>query len=505
MTTLSSIVGRHRLLALAGAALLATPVIVGALSPGHAQSSTLALAAQQNQPLRSFADIVAADKPAVVTVTTKMKAEPAAQQFGSNAPYDDFFRQFFGDDLPQNATPRQTQPQVAEALGSGFIVSADGEIVTNNHVVDGATQINVTLDDGKEYTAKLVGRDAKADLAVLKIDAGRSLPTVSWGDSDKLRAGDPVLAIGNPFGIGTTVTSGIVSARGRDLHNGPYDDFIQVDAPINHGNSGGPLVDAEGHVVGINTAIYSPNGGSVGVGFAIPSDQAQHIVAQLAKGGSIEHGYIGVEIQPVDNDAAEAMGMSDASGALVAKVVKDSPAAKAGVKPGDVITAYAGKPVGSPHELSRLVADSAPGAKADLTVWRGGRKVDLNIVSGGNDDGKQAAAEQDGGTQQGAAKLAVPELGMRLAELTPELRQAYGIDPSVQGDIVTTVDPDKAAADRGIQQGDIVVSVNQEPVNTPQDVVRALRAASKDGRKSVLLGIQRGADEMFVGLPIGNA
>lgn len=504
MNRLSSVIDRHRVLALAGAALLAAPLLAGALSPGHAQS-TLPLAAQ-GQPLHSFSDIVAADKPAVVTITTKMKTDASAQDMGQGSPYDEFFRQFFGEDFPQQAVPRRSQPQqLAEALGSGFIVSPDGEIVTNNHVVDGATEIKVTLDNGKEYKAKLIGRDAKADLAVLKIDAGKPLPTVSWGDSDKLRAGDPVLAIGNPFGIGTTVTSGIVSARGRDLHNGPYDDFIQVDAPINHGNSGGPLVDAEGRVVGINTAIYSPNGGSVGVGFAIPSDQAEPVVAKLAKGGSIEHGYIGVEIQPLDADTAEAVGLADASGALVAKVIGDSPAARAGVKPGDIVTAFGGKSVGSPHELSRLVADSAPGSHEQMTIWRSGRKLNLAVVPSTTDDTRQASAAEQDNAAPGDAKVAVPELGVGLAELTPDLREAYDVDPSVQGSVVTSVNPDKAAADRGIREGDIVVSVNQGQVTTPQDVVKAVHSAEKDGRKSVLLGIQRGSDEMFVGLPIGKA
>ncbi|MCT4541747.1 trypsin-like peptidase domain-containing protein, partial [Pseudomonas aeruginosa] len=235
------------------------------------------------------------------------------------------------------------------ALGSGFIISPDGYIVTNNHVIDNATSIKVTLDDGTELPATLVGADPKSDLAVLKIASPKPLAVISWGDSDRLKAGDQILAIGNPFGIGTTVTAGIVSARGRDLHSGPYDDFIQIDAPINHGNSGGPLVDVEGKVVGINTAIYSPNGGSVGVGFAIPSDQAQNVVVRLMKDGSIHHGFIGVQIQPVTPDVANAIGLATAEGALVAKVEAGTPAGRAGIRTGDVITALGGQAIKSPR------------------------------------------------------------------------------------------------------------------------------------------------------------
>lgn len=511
MSKTSFITKRHRILALAGAAIIAAPMVFGlALQGGHAQAATAQLIPASLQALPSYADIVSADKPAVVTITTKIKQQPDnssdMQQFGPGSPYDQFFRQFFGDNGPMPpVAPQHNGGQVAEALGSGFIVSSDGTIVTNNHVIDGASDIKVTLDDGSEYTGKLVGRDTKTDLAVVKIDAGKALPTVAWGDSDKLRVGDGVLAMGNPFGIGTTVTSGIVSARGRDLHNGPYDDFIQVDAAINHGNSGGPLVDAEGKVVGINTAIYSPNGGNVGVGFAIPSDQAQTVVAKLMTSGSIEHGYIGVQIQPVTKDVADAIGLAKASGALVSKVVQGTPAADAGVKTGDVVTAFSGKPVDNPRDLSRLVADAAPGAKDTITVWRQGKQVDLSIAVGQNGEDNQASAAPQDGVEPGSSKLAVPELGLGLAEITSDMRQAYGIGKSVHGGIVASVDPDKAAADRGIQQGDIVVSVNQEKTNSARQVVDAIKSAEKEGRKSVLLEVERGSDQVFVGLPIGHA
>lgn len=500
-----SITRRHRILALTGAAVVAGPLLFGAIiKVGNADAASGAMAEQTALTTRSFADIVAADKPAVVTVTTKMKQQDASadqQQLVPGSPYDQFFHQFFGDKSPVPAPPRG---QLAEALGSGFIIASDGTIVTNNHVVDGATEITVTLDNGKEYKARLVGRDAKTDLAVLKIEAGDNLPTVTWGDSDRLRAGDSVLAMGNPFGIGTTVTSGIVSARGRDLHNGPYDDFIQVDAAINHGNSGGPLFDADGKVVGINTAIYSPNGGSVGVGFAIPSDQAQAVVAKLIQSGSIEHGYLGVQIQPVTQDVADALGLASASGALVAEVVDGSPAANAGIASGDVVTSFAGKPVASARDLSRLVADVAPGTSDNVTVWRKGKEVKLGVTVGDNGDEQQVSATQQGSTQNKDARLMVPELGLGLTEITPDLRQNLGIDKSIRGAIVSSVDPDKPAAERGIHEGDIVTSVNEQRMKSAKDVVQAIHAAEKSGHKSVLLQVLRDGDQMFVGVPTGN-
>ncbi|MCX8508695.1 MAG: Do family serine endopeptidase, partial [Rhodobacteraceae bacterium] len=347
-------------------------------------------------PMVSYADIVAADKPAVVTVTTEVSVPQQTMQSGPDGamPPEEFFRRFFEQNGPIPGMPQmpgmgdgqgmghEAPPQKGQALGSGFIISADGTIVTNNHVVENATKITVTLDDGKELPAKLVGTDAKNDIAVLKIEPEGRLPTVSWGNSDALRAGDPVLAIGDPFGIGTTVTSGIVSARGRDLHSGPYDDFIQVDAAINHGNSGGPLVDATGKVVGINTAIYSPNGGNVGVGFAIPSAQAQKVVEKILADGTVEHGFIGVSIQPVDAQIAGAIGLTEAKGALVAAVQPDSPAAKAGIAAGDVILSVNGSDVADPRAVSRAIADLAPGDKAELALWREGKVEKLTLIVG---------------------------------------------------------------------------------------------------------------------------
>lgn len=496
MASQSSVTRRHRALALAGIAIVAIPFVLGtALRASHAHSAELQPVTLSSATApATLADVVAADKPAVVTVTTRMEQSVAdmqqSPQFGPGSPFDEFFRQFFGQNGPMPG-PMPQQPggghgQVAEALGSGFVISSDGTIVTNNHVIDGATDIKVTLDDGKEYKAVLVGQDAKTDLAVLKIDAGQPLQTVSWGDSDVLRPGDPVVAIGNPFGIGTTVTSGVVSARGRDLHNGPYDDFIQVDAAINHGNSGGPLIDMAGHVVGINTAIYSPNGGNVGVGFAIPSDEAKGVVAALVKDGSIAHGYLGVKIQPVTQDIADALGLKGTNGALVAGVEPNTPSASAGIQAGDVIVSMNGADVAAPRDLSRKVADLKPGSAEKLGIWRGGKQIDIAVTIGDGNATNVASAQPAVTGEQ-----TIPDLGLGLAA-----------DPSGKGGaVVGSLDPQKPAAIAGLNEGDIIEGVNQKPETTPQDVASAIRDAAKSGRTSVLLQVERDGQQMFVAVP----
>lgn len=499
---MSNILLTHRAAALVGAAIL-----VGAAAFPFTIHSTAAMAASApaTAPLisnGSFADVVSADKPAVVTITTTMKATDVSDS-GDNSPMDEQFRQFFqqqGIPMPKQA-PQHQEGERGMALGSGFIVSSNGIIVTNNHVIDNAIDIKVTLDDGTELPAKLLGADPKSDLAVLKIAAGKPLATIAWGDSDALKLGDQILAIGNPFGIGTTVTAGIVSARGRDLHSGPYDDFIQIDAPINHGNSGGPLVDHSGNVVGINTAIYSPNGGSVGVGFAIPSDRAQKIVAKLEKSGSIDHGYLGVQIQPVTADVADAVGLAKAEGALVAAVNAGTPAAHAGLKTGDIVMTVGSEAVKSPHDLSRLVADLSPGAKEAMTVWRDGKTIDLSVTVGGNDgDQKQASAAKDDSKMQTG-----PNIGVALADLTPDVRQQLNVPDNVTGAVVAKVNPDKPAAAAGIQAGDVIVSVNDKAVLGARDVKTAIANAVKSGRKSVLLLIERGDQKTFIAVPFAAA
>ncbi|MBZ9985410.1 MULTISPECIES: DegQ family serine endoprotease [unclassified Mesorhizobium] len=509
-----SILRRHRVAALLGAALIISPIVASfAESPNevhNAVGTTQTPVAGVTAPNGSFAPIVAADKPAVVTVTTVMKGQPDAMSDaspldGGGSPFDDYFRQFFGDQgMPGPKAPPQ-QSQRAEALGSGFIVGADGTIVTNNHVIDGASSIKVTLDDGTELPAKLVGRDAKNDLAVIKIKADKPLPTVKWGDSDKLMPGDQVLAFGNPFGIGTTVTSGIVSARGRDLHSGPFDDFIQIDAPINHGNSGGPLVDVSGNVVGINTAIYSPNGGSVGVGFAIPSDQAQKVVAKLMKGGEIEYGYLGVQIQPVTPDVASAIGLDHPGGALVSSVTEGSPAAAAGIQTGDLITGFAGQEIKDPKDLSRAVADVSPGKKEMLDVWRNGKTMQLSVDVGRNgDDAQTASVSGDSGAPGNGQGARLPAIGLGLMDITPDIRQQMNLPDNQRGAVVAAVNPDKAAAASGVQPGDIIIAVNQMPVKSARQATQAIAQAGKSGRKSVLLLVERGDAQIYVAVPFAN-
>jgi len=505
----SSILRRHRVAALLGAALIISPFVVSLAQSASNAGLSDAVATTQTPvagitaPNGSFAPVIAVTKPAVVTITSVMKAQAESGDEGSpmggNAPFDQFFQQFFGDQgVPMPRTAPQ-QSQRAEALGSGFIVGSDGTIVTNNHVIDGATSIKVTLDDGTELPAKLVGHDAKNDLAVLKIKADKPLPTVKWGDSDRLMTGDQVLAIGNPFGIGTTVTAGIVSARGRDLHSGPFDDFIQIDAPINHGNSGGPLVDVKGDVVGINTAIYSPNGGSVGVGFAIPSDQAEKVVAKLMKGGDIEYGYLGVQIQAVTQDVASAIGLDHPGGALVSQVTDGSPAAKAGIETGDVITGFGGQDIKDPKDLSRAVADVAPGAKEPVDVWRKGKVMQLSADVGRNtDDVKTASNGQNG---KPSAEQGVPSLGLGLTDLTPDIRQQLNLADNQRGAVVERVNPDKAASAAGLQPGDVIVAVGQTPVKSARQANQAIAEAGKSGRKSVLLLVDRGDAQIFVAVP----
>lgn len=454
----------------------------------------------------SFAPIVSADKPAVVTVEAKVVGQSDESDTISpfeGGPFDEQFKQFFGgqDAAPKN--PQPAQPNEEDSLGSGFVVSPDGIIVTNNHVVDGATDIKVTLDDGTELGARLVGADAKSDIAVLKVESPTALKALKWGDSDSLKVGDRILAIGDPFGIGMTVTAGIVSARGRDLHSGPYDDFIQIDAPINRGNSGGPLVGSDGKVVGINTAIYSPNGGSVGVGFAIPSNEARGVVEKLVKDGAIVHGYIGVVVQPVTDDAAEAIGISKAEGALVADVKSDGPAAAAGVLAGDVITAFGGQPVASPRSLSRAVADMPPNSRETITVWRRGDSKNFAVTVGDDQPKRQAASVETKGRPDVSAKR-LPTIGARLGDITPAIRRGLHLPQGEIGAVVEGIVAGKPAADAGLQPGDIIRSVNQLPVGSAKAVRAAIANALAAGHRSVLLLVQRQYTQSLVTMALSD-
>ncbi len=504
---------RQTLMSTSAAIIITAPLLIVPLLKTHGYAQTapsLPVASQQI----SFASVVAADKPAVVTVMTQhrmsaMNGDRFGQPF-QDEPFGDFLRRFFGE----NGVPFQFRQgpngpdggMVQRALGSGFLIDSEGTIVTNNHVIDGADDIKVLLDDGTELSAKLIGADDKSDIAVIRVEAGKSLPYLEWGDSDAIHLGDPVLAIGNPFGIGTTVTSGIVSARGRDLHNGPYDDFIQVDASINRGNSGGPLVDSSGNVIGINTAIYSPNGGSVGVGFAIPSDQARDIVARLQKNGSIAHGYLGIHIQPVTAAVAEAIGLGKASGALVADVEANGPAERSGLQSGDVILTLGGKDVASPHDLARMVADLAPGSVQKAKIWREGKEETLKLTLGRSGQDNPSVASRFGpstGRSEGSVDLG--KLGVTVADLTTDARNYYQVDPNEEGAIVENIDPSGPAAESGLEDGDVILSVNQTHVSSAKQVGAAVDETARAGRKAVMFEVDRRGERTFIAVPFQNA
>jgi len=447
----------------------------------------------------SFADLAAKVTPAVVNIASKHKLVQAGDDNGhlpfvvpKGSPFEDFFKHFNERQRPNNGAE-------AMALGSGFIVDPAGYVVTNNHVVGEATDINVTLTTGKTYPAKLIGTDKKTDLALLKIESPTALPAVSFGDSDAVRVGDWVMAVGNPFGLGGTVTSGIVSARSRDLNSGPFDDFLQIDASINQGNSGGPTFSTAGEVIGINTAIFSPNGGSVGIGFAIPSNLAKPIIATLRDHGSVERGWLGVQIQGVTPEIAVAVGLDKPAGAIVSEVMPDGPAAKAGLQRGDVILTFAGKAVDRLHDLPRLVAAAAIGGKAELTLWRDHAKQTVTVaVAKLADEQVSATANADDNAPAAPAADSVETLGLTLASLTPDLRQQFGIAETVDGVVVTAVAEDGPAAKRGLQPGDVIEQIGSAPVATPQQVASLAKAARAQNRNAVLLLVNRQGDEIFV-------
>ncbi len=369
--------------------------------------------------------------------------------------------------------------------------------MTNNHVIDGASEITVTLQDGTALPATLVGRDAKTDLALLKVKSDKALPSVDWADSAKTRVGDWVMAVGNPFGLGGTVTKGIVSARGRDIHSGPYDDYFQLDAAINRGNSGGPTFDLSGRVIGINTAIYSPNGGSVGIGFAIPSNLAKDVVAQLKENGKVERGWLGVKIQEVTPEIAESVGLPSAKGALVAEVTVDSPAARAGLHQGDVILSYDGKPVDALRDLTRRVAETKAGGTVDLKIIRQGREKTVAVHIDRLADTQVASADEGKGDRSAPASEAVQ--GLKLATLDAATRKKLGVDEAIKGVLVTGLAP---KTETPIRTGDVIVRVGDEAVKTPADVSRKVAEAEKAGQKAVLVLINRQGNETFVALKL---
>jgi serine protease Do len=457
-----------------------------------------AYAAETPQPMPGFANLVAKVKPAVISVRVKIDEQSATpSQFRSDdqsSPFEQFFRQFGNPNMQQFNLPNAPrQHRMITGEGSGFFISADGYAVTNHHVVDHAKTVQVTTDDGKTYMAKVIGVDTKTDIALIKVDGRNDFPFVSFADQAP-RIGDWVVAVGNPFGLGGTVTAGIVSARGRDIGAGPYDDFIQIDAPINKGNSGGPAFDVNGKVVGVNTAIYSPSGGSVGIGFDIPAGTVKSVVAQLKDHGYVTRGWIGVQIQPVTAALADSLGMKDVHGAIVDEPQPDSPAAKAGIASGDVITALDGTAVKDSRDLARRISAMAPGTSVRLAVLRNGEQKTLALTLGTMPDTHVAKADT-----QTVNPGDVGRLGLTLAPAA-DVRGA-----GTTGLVVTAVDPDGTAAGQGVRSGDVILDVGGHAVSSIGDMRKAMQQAKSDGKKAVLMRVKSRNATRFVALPLARA
>ena len=484
-------------LAIAGGALA-----IGASNALTAGTAPAAAAVAGSALPVSFAEIIEKVSPAVVNIRVMARgpASPARmdpREFRGPEDMPEFFRRFFGDEFGKRFGGdhgRRSGQHRMRGMGSGFIIDKDGYIVTNDHVVRGADEIVVTLKNGTKHEATLIGRDRKTDLALIKIEADRDLSFVPFGDSETARVGDWVVAVGNPFGLDHTVTAGIISARGRAIGNGPYDDFLQIDAPINKGNSGGPAFNLRGEVIGVNTAIFSPNGGSVGIGFAIPSSLARDVIADLKENGTVERGWLGVHIQAVTRDMAASLNLDKARGAIVSRAVPDSPAADSGLRQGDVILAVDGRPVRTVRDLPRLIAGIEGGKSAKLTVWRDGKEKTVRVRIGRMPESMRLSGDAEAEVQ-----------GMRLGSLDPAVRRAYGIGDDIAGVVVTGVAPDSWAAKKGLTAGDVIVSVGSAQVSSPADVGARIRQAKQQRQKAVLLLIIREAQERFVALPLKAA
>ena len=493
----------RRLALLASAAGLAIAVVATGTSGFSTPNFPSAIAtahADTMQRSTGFADVVEKVKPAVVSVRVKVDATAKMMSMNDNdeaspmqpgAPLEKFFEQFGGRGMPKGF-PQGKRAVTGE--GSGFFISADGYAVTNNHVVDHAKTVQITMDDGSTYDAKVVGSDPKTDLALIKVDANKSFPFVKFADRDP-RVGDWVVAVGNPFGLGGTVTAGIVSARGRDIGSGPYDDYIQIDAPINKGNSGGPAFNMDGEVIGVNTAIFSPSGGSVGIGFDIPAATAKMVVAQLKEHGRIDRAWLGVQIQPVTAEIADSLGLKKAEGAIVAQPQAGSPASKAGIVAGDVITEIDGKAIKDSRELARKVGMMAPGTKIKVTLARKGEIKTLTLTLGKMPNEQQAKADTSDEMSAGDS----PRLGLNLA---PAKDVAGSGD---QGVAVVGVDPNGPAAERGIKTGDVILDVAGKAVANTAEVRKAFSDARTAGKNTVLLRVKSAEATRFVALPIKKA
>jgi serine protease Do len=488
------VLAARRLTLLASVAGIGVAVLLG--GPGY-RAPTLPLtspaqAAETVGQPAGFADLVAKVKPAVVSVRVKIDRTSTTsmnENGNEKTPFDQFFRQFGFDNGQSPAQPRH---QTVTGEGSGFFITADGYAVTNNHVVDHAKTVDVTTDDGTKYTAKVVGTDPKTDLALIKVDGKSDFPYVKFADRAP-RVGDWVVAVGNPFGLGGTVTAGIVSARGRDIGSGPYDDYIQIDAPINKGNSGGPAFDIDGNVIGVNTAIFSPSGGSVGIGFDIPADTAKLVVAQLENKGHVTRGWMGVKVQPMTPDIADSLGLKKVEGALVDEPTPNSPAAKAGIAAGDVITAVNGKPIKGSRELAREVGMLAPGTSVKFDVLHQGTRKTVDLTLGEMPREQQANARE----QQKPAQNE-PHLGLALAPAN-EVTGAGS-----EGVVVVGVEPSSPAADRGFKTGDVILQVGGKSVSNVKDVRGALDEAHAGGKRDVLMRVKTADGVHFVAMPIAG-
>ena len=476
---------------------LAATALAGLLALGLACGEATARSAPDG-----FADLAEKLLPAVVNISTTQVVRgqrgPELPQFPPGSPFEEFFKEFFERRQKEEQAPARR----ATSLGSGFVIDNDGYVVTNNHVIEGADEVNVTFQDETTLPAKVIGRDQKTDLALLKVEPQGRLTALKWGDSSDMRVGDWVLAIGNPFGLGGTVTAGIVSARGRDIQAGPYDDFIQTDASINRGNSGGPMFNLRGEVVGVNTAIYSPSGGSVGIGFAVPSAQAKAVIDQLREFGQTRRGWFGVHIQTVTKEIAEGLGLPEVKGALVASVAEGGPAAVAGIQQGDVILQFDRKEIRRMRDLPTIVAETPIGKQVEVTLWRKGSMVRVNVAVGKLEEAEVATLASAPAESQ---ERTVPELGLTISPLTDELRARFEIAKDASGVVVVKVTEASPASEKGLSPGDVIVEISQERVSTPAQIAAKVAEAVKAGRKSVLLlvdRVSRDGQPEFLALPI---
>ena len=452
----------------------------------------------------SVADVAEGLQDAVVNISTTQTLKGSAESTPSGpgpkgSPFEEFFDDFF-DDEEKDGPPRKVS-----SLGSGFVIDPSGLVVTNNHVIEGADEIIINFTDGSKLkVAKILGHDPKTDLALLKVEPKKPLKAITFGDSSKMRVGDWVMAIGNPFGLGGSVTVGIISATKRDINAGPYDDFLQTDAAINRGNSGGPLFNMDGQVIGVNTAIISPSGGSIGIGFAVPSNSAMQVLDQLKQYGETRRGWLGVHVQNVTDEIAVSLGLQEPKGALVAKVSPDSPAATAGIQPSDIILQFDGQAIDNMRSLPRAVAATAIGKSVDVELMRKGETVDLTVTVGRlpEDEDVQDSVKDDGEEDLAPEPEREDLLGLSIAPLTEELRERFNIGKSVEGVVITEVKPNSPAAQKDVKPGEVIVEVTQEKVKQPQDVKTRVLAVQKSGRKSVLLLLSDAKGELrFVAVP----